>query len=192
MLPLYLGQPKPLQATTKLYISVLDKDAVLPKFPAAFTKKDVSENLALGAIEKIAATGANLGYEIVGGNHDNCFTISNNGQMSLSKKLDYEKNKQYHLIIRSTETNYPPRYSETIYIANVQDENDNPPVFPVEDISKHKEIYIDQYSPEQTVVLKVKDALFNPFPANVPIMEKPGSWFLLAKCVRNTCGRVTF
>ena len=32
----------------------------------------------------------------------------------------------------------------------------------------------------------------NPFQTNVPNMEKPGSWFLLAKCVKNTCGRVTF
>ena len=23
-------------------------------------------------------------------------------------------------------------------------------------------------------------------------MEKPGGWFLLAKCVKNICGRVTF
>ena len=23
-------------------------------------------------------------------------------------------------------------------------------------------------------------------------MEKPGSWFLLVKCLKNTCGRVTF
>ena len=29
----------------------------------------------------------------------------------------------------------------------------------------------------------------NPFQANVP---KPGGWFLLATCVKNTCGRVTF
>ena len=33
---------------------------------------------------------------------------------------------------------------------------------------------------------------FNPFQANVPLMEKPGSWLLLAKCVKNTCGRVAF
>ena len=32
----------------------------------------------------------------------------------------------------------------------------------------------------------------NPFPANAPLMEKPGGWFLLAKYVKNTCGRVTF
>ena len=36
------------------------------------------------------------------------------------------------------------------------------------------------------------EIVFNPFQANVPIMEKTGSWFLLAKCVKNTCGRVTF
>ena len=29
-------------------------------------------------------------------------------------------------------------------------------------------------------------------PANVLIMEKPGSQFLLAKYVKNTCGRVVF
>ena len=33
---------------------------------------------------------------------------------------------------------------------------------------------------------------YNPFPVNAPVMGKPGSWFLLAKCVKNTCGRVKF
>ena len=28
--------------------------------------------------------------------------------------------------------------------------------------------------------------------ANVSLMEKPCGWFLLAKCLKNTCGRVTF
>ena len=32
----------------------------------------------------------------------------------------------------------------------------------------------------------------NPFPTNVPLMQKPGSWVLLAKDLKNTCGRVTF
>ena len=26
----------------------------------------------------------------------------------------------------------------------------------------------------------------NPFSTNVPLMDKPGSWFLLAKCLKNT------
>ena len=32
----------------------------------------------------------------------------------------------------------------------------------------------------------------NPFQANVSLMEKPGGWFLLTKCVKNVCERVTF
>ena len=27
---------------------------------------------------------------------------------------------------------------------------------------------------------------FNPFSTNVPFMDKPGSWFLLAKCIFST------
>ena len=32
----------------------------------------------------------------------------------------------------------------------------------------------------------------NPFSTNVPLKDKQGSSFLLAKCLKNTCGRVTF
>ena len=33
---------------------------------------------------------------------------------------------------------------------------------------------------------------FNPFSANVTLMKKPRSYFLLAKCMKNNSGRVTF
>ena len=36
------------------------------------------------------------------------------------------------------------------------------------------------------------NSLINPSSTNVPPMQKPGSWFLLAKYLKNTCGRVTF
>ena len=32
----------------------------------------------------------------------------------------------------------------------------------------------------------------NPFSTNVPLMDKPGCWFLLAKCLKNSGGRVPF
>ena len=32
----------------------------------------------------------------------------------------------------------------------------------------------------------------NRFQVNVPLMEKPDGWFLVTKCVKNACGRVTF
>ena len=37
-----------------------------------------------------------------------------------------------------------------------------------------------------------KPVIFNSFLANVPFTDKPGSLLLLAKCLKNTCGRVTF
>ena len=43
-----------------------------------------------------------------------------------------------------------------------------------------------------SLITYIKGHFIIPFPANVLIMEKPGSWFLLAKCVKNNCGRVTF
>ena len=41
-------------------------------------------------------------------------------------------------------------------------------------------------------LLSYRQYLVKLFPANVPLMEKPGGWFLLAKCVKNTCGIETF
>ena len=43
----------------------------------------------------------------------------------------------------------------------------------------------------------IKDYYFfyidiNPFSTNVPFTDKPVSWFLLAKCLKNIFGKVTF
>ena len=46
-----------------------------------------------------------------------------------------------------------------------------------------------------TLKAPIIDTIFNyinPFLTNVPFTDKPGSWFLLAKCLKNTCRRVTF
>ena len=43
------------------------------------------------------------------------------------------------------------------------------------------------------VLQKLSKGFFiNLFSTNVPLTDKPGSWFLLAKCLKNTCGRETF
>ena len=39
---------------------------------------------------------------------------------------------------------------------------------------------------------KLVSSFINSFSINVPIMDKPGSWFLLSKCLKNSCGRMTF
>ena len=40
--------------------------------------------------------------------------------------------------------------------------------------------------------LKNYSRCFNPFSTDVRLMQKPGSWFFLPKCLKNTCGRVPF
>ena len=40
--------------------------------------------------------------------------------------------------------------------------------------------------------LLMNSFFLNPFSTNVPFTDKPGSWFLLAKCLKNTCRRMTF
>ena len=48
------------------------------------------------------------------------------------------------------------------------------------------------YSINVNVLKNVNGTLFNLFSPNFPFMDKPCSSFLLAKHVKNTCGRVTF
>ena len=55
-------------------------------------------------------------------------------------------------------------------------------------ISTHKSQLV---SPFPLPLVFVKNS-FNPFSINVPLMQKPGSWVLLAKCLKDTCGRLTF
>ena len=47
--------------------------------------------------------------------------------------------------------------------------------------------YIDAKLNQSTTQVNYLSKL-NPFSTNVPLMDKPGSWFLLAKCLKNTCG----
>ena len=39
---------------------------------------------------------------------------------------------------------------------------------------------------------KSGEKVVNPFSTNVSFMDKPGNWFLLAKGLKNTSGRVSF
>ena len=71
-------------------------------------------------------------------------------------------------------------------------------------LSSSKLVYSNTIKVKMTIMINFSYYLFyyrfnfrtdftiNPFPANVPIMEKPGRCFLQAKCMKNTYERVTF
>ena len=50
----------------------------------------------------------------------------------------------------------PPGYAEQEYTVKVLDVNDNTPVFAVEDPTQEMEIFVDRYSPQGTIVAKVR------------------------------------
>ena len=50
--------------------------------------------------------------------------------------------------------------------------------------------YFQKSKPKKVILKSYKD--LNSFSTSAPLMRKPDSWFLLARCLKNTCGRVTF
>ena len=51
-------------------------------------------------------------------------------------------------------------------------------------------ISLNSFTTETTVTSRENSVI--PFSTNVPLTDKSGSCFLLAKCLKSTCGRVTF
>ena len=69
-------------------------------------------------------------------------------------------------------------------------------IFKKKDCKQHEFSYLfdTKQKPNKTGSLDIRYGTIqiNPFSTNVPLTDKPGSWFLPAKCLKNTYGRVTF
>ena len=59
-------------------------------------------------------------------------------------------------------------------------------------LSSHVRDSRNSISVKLQTTLHIGGVTINPFSINIPIMDKPGRWFLLVKCLKNTCGRVIF
>lgn len=60
----------------------------------------------------------------------NLFAIdSQSGHLTLSRHLDYETSQRHSLIVTATDSGVPPLSSNLTILVEVQDVNDNPPVF---------------------------------------------------------------
>ena len=102
------GTDQPKESEVSLKVSVLSVPFVPLAFQAPSYFKTLAEDVAVStAVFKVKASRSEgdkpIQYSIVGGNADNVFTIdSNNGQVALAKKLDYETTKKHKLVIRAT------------------------------------------------------------------------------------------
>lgn len=139
----------------KVFTSIHDSTTVLPKFTSDTSQQTLSEDAPLGFVASIRASGNNVKYELVGGNDEKLFTLTTDGNIRLTERLDYEKRTQHKLVIRVTEVGLPSRYAQMEYTINVGDVNDNAPIFAVVDPTKPMLIYINKNFPDGAVVHKV-------------------------------------
>ena len=68
-------------------------------------------------------------FSITGGNPNNMFQITTEGQIKTKGNPDREQQDQYSLQISANDSDLPSRSVEKSYIINITDVNDNPPVF---------------------------------------------------------------
>ncbi|CAD5114918.1 DgyrCDS3952 [Dimorphilus gyrociliatus] len=118
-------------------VVVLDVNDNPPIWERELYSIELAEDLPIKSnVLKIQATSldvginAQLSYEIIRGNTDGVFTIDRKeGTILLSKELDYEKQKEYSLLIQAVDSGVPPLSSNTQLKIIVTDKNDNAPYF---------------------------------------------------------------
>ncbi len=116
-------------------ISIADVNDNTPTFPVSSMEFPVKENAPLNSVlyvvhatDKDSASNGKVSYTIQ--DPSNTFDINqNNGQIILKRALDYEMEKKHILTIRAYDNGSPRKESTMTMTINVQDVNDNKPVF---------------------------------------------------------------
>ncbi|CAL4108899.1 unnamed protein product [Meganyctiphanes norvegica] len=130
------GSP-PRSNTTQLLITVVDKNDNAPRFYTPLFQESVQENVPIGysivivqAFDSDSGDNSRLSYRIEGGG-DNLPVMLEEGTGTIitSRDLDREENHQYTFTVIATDRGDPPQSASTTVILQIQDQNDNDPVF---------------------------------------------------------------
>ncbi|CAI2348309.1 unnamed protein product [Caenorhabditis sp. 36 PRJEB53466] len=126
---------KPLSVITKMLIKVIDINDNDPIFDQQLYSFNVTENSGPYLVGRIHARDADSGensriyYEIVGGDKNHEFMITEDGEIETVRDLDRETESEYRLIIEAIDDGKPRRRGNTTVIVKVLDEDDNAPRF---------------------------------------------------------------
>lgn len=126
---------KPLSVITKMLIKVVDINDNSPLFDQQVYHFNVTENSGPTIIGRISARDADNGdnsrvyYEIVGGDRNHEFLITENGEIETVRDLDRETQAEYELVIEAIDDGKPRRRGNTTVVVKVLDEDDNAPRF---------------------------------------------------------------
>lgn len=148
------GSP-PLSTTTVVRISVTLSDNAAPKFPQPEFQAEITEYAVVGSsVTTVSAVSqSTLTYDIKQGNTDRVFQINQySGVITTQKSIDYETTASYTLIVQAI--NMAGMASNATLLIQVQDENDNPPIF------QQLRYYgsISEAAPVNSVVLNSEDS----------------------------------
>nr|XP_022911091.1 cadherin-related tumor suppressor [Onthophagus taurus] len=125
------NQGLPRTSSTKIHITVLDKNDSPPAFEEGSLLFNVSEDMNAGlSVATIRAedpdTHGKLQYTLISGG-DNSFSLDPlNGVLTLTDSLDRETKDSYQLTIRASDG---VQHTDTTVLIQVTDTNDSPPTF---------------------------------------------------------------
>uniref|UniRef100_S4RTD9 Cadherin domain-containing protein n=1 Tax=Petromyzon marinus TaxID=7757 RepID=S4RTD9_PETMA len=128
-----------LAATARLYVNVLDANDNAPSVQNDSLAAEVPEDAPPGtSLLRISATdddegvNAELEFSISSGDPEGRFAVGNDGQLSVARALDRERQSFYNLVVRvSDRARHPPaRLSSAVRVSLIlTDVNDNAPAF---------------------------------------------------------------
>ncbi|XP_043545771.1 protocadherin Fat 1a isoform X3 [Chiloscyllium plagiosum] len=124
------GGVPPMSAITSVRIFVTVSDNAAPKFAVKEYYAEISEGASIGSfvILATASSQSTITYEIKDGNTDGAFNINpNSGVIIIQEALDNEELALYRLTVQAT--NMAGLSTNITVLIQVQDENDNMPVF---------------------------------------------------------------
>lgn len=115
-------------------IEIEDVNDNPPEFESSTVRISVPENVEIGvplysahATDKDSGTNGVVYYKIT---NSGPFKIDRKtGDLTLTRHLDYETAQRHSLIITATDTGVPAMSANLTVLVEVQDINDNPPVF---------------------------------------------------------------
>ena len=97
---------------------------------SASANEDASIGHVVGIVSASDRDGGQIRYFIINGNDDGLFEMDNvQGRILVTGMLDYEESSQHTIIVMARDQHSIPREVSHEYVINVNDVNDNPPLF---------------------------------------------------------------
>lgn len=129
------GEPS-LSTSITVKITVVDENDNAPKFTNPNAVFNVTENAPKGThVGVVKATDADVGnnakirFRIVAGSLTAFAINPTSGEITVAAHIDRETSTSHQLTIRASDGGSPVMFTDKVFQVNVQDINDNPPVF---------------------------------------------------------------